>query len=402
MDKGVICARCRYVAESPECVEERSVCRSIIGALRQAVAPQVGVEKIAVARDILWARIENDYLGYLRGTKRGSIIYVFGQYGQGKTFFCNFVRDKAWRLWDKGFATSYVEVKRFEEFGDYVGLYRKIVRNIRFPQSNITGVRQIFDTFTCRASNKSELENLLSEYEVNDTVAKLVRFYFTGDERVKDAVIDWVRGEHQMRADKLHLIDRKGFQKIREDDVDAHLCGINSMIKGAGYVGLVVFFDEAEVRDRPYDPREIFGALRVVKYLHNRVNNDPRFTQLVFLVAGTLDLWTDRMVKDEALRQRIDPIWEQLNPLTENNYIDLYTKIIDAYDCCFQTNLSERVTRNDLKKWVHVVVNAKGGVIEMLTPRDFISQYPTSQTSFMEKLDVLRRDPSRTGNDVFV
>jgi len=383
--------------------EQLAIKRGIITSLRSGVAPSRGTALIEVGLSDFWDSLYQDFIELTQGTPRGAIVYVMGEYGRGKTFLCNYSREKAWSLWSKGFATSYVEVRGFETLADYLEIYRQIVRNIQTPNDEQKGLEPILVKFASRFQSRDDLNKEIDRLGLDPDFAQKLRYFYgfwnRDDKAALSVLLRWMAGEPGIKADLLNLIAEKGFAKLDQNDVDAYLTGMKQVVKSLGYEGLFVFIDEAEDRTRGFEETVVREILRNIKKLHNAVNQDDRFAQTIFLLAGTNELWSQQAVLDEAQRQRMQ-IKRNLPVLHREHLVELGRKVIQVYDTALSTNLGSRIDPVVLERWVDGIID-KFGPVSLITPRDFLSRHPSPERSFMRLLDELRRQPDRSASDIF-
>lgn len=123
---------------------------------------------------------------------------------------------------------------------------------------------------------------------------------------------------------------------------------------------------------------------------------------MVIAIGGTADLWARLIDKDQAFKQRLNSaVKEELIPLTSDDYIDLFQKLIKIWDCVFQRDIKNRVKIDDVSKWVKLIESAGGGGFIHITVRQALGDLPTTDTSFLRKLDYLVDSPNELGKDVF-
>ncbi len=383
--------------------EDLRIRRGIIASLRNGVAPARGTSLIEVGLADFWDDLYTDFIEITRGTHNGSIIYVMGEYGRGKTFLCNYTKEKAWSMWSRGFATSYVEVKGFESLADYLGIYRQIVTNIQLPTAEARGLEPLLSQFANRFPTRQDLNGELSRLALDPDIAQKIRYYYDysrrGDDTACSIALRWMAGEGGIKADLLHMIDEKGFARLEEADVDSYLTGVKQLVKSLGYEGLFVFIDEAEERTAGFAETQVRAILRNIKKVHNSVSQDERFEQLIFVLAGTRDLWTKHYNLDEAQKQRMQ-IRRDLPVHSREDFIQLSEKVIRIYDDAMGTDLAWRIERPTLERWVDAMIFSRGRV-ELITPRDYLSALPSPDKSFMRKLDLLRTSPNMESSRAF-
>ena len=362
-----------------------------------ATAPKRGTKFVEVGLREFWRDLREGFIDITRGTTGGSIIYVMGDYGGGKTFLCSYTREQVRSLWDHGFATSYIEVRSFDSLVDFVAIYRQIVKNIRAPTGD-SGLEKILLSFVEQFPNRQQLNQRIAQLNLEPDFAQKIRFLWTYAKRDEERSITmrWIMGESGLQADLLHYIAEKGFAKLEEDEVDDYLTGIKRIIQDLGAEGLFIFIDEAEQRTAQPDPTTVRRILVNIKRLHNNVNTDERYSQTIFLLAGTRDLWVAMNTQDEAMRQRMQ-IQRDIPRLNKAEFVALGLKVARVYDIAFGCNASSRLSEDVLEGWVDHLT--KGAIA--LTPRDFLTQKPTNRESFLAKLELMRLQPELSARNAF-
>lgn len=246
-----------------------------------------------------------------------------------------------------------------------------------------------------------QLRSELNNRNIDNRIASLILHYADNNDKKKTVVIDWLSGNPQIRAKDLHLIGKKGFQRINDDEIDVYIAGLNDLSKMIGTRGLFIIIDEAVDPQSKIKDDEIDAIWQNLKYYYNNLYSEPKFPGLIIAIGGTADLWYRLIDKDQAFKQRLNSaVKEELNPLTFEDYVELFQKLIPIWDCIFQKNIQKRVKKSDLEKWAKIIESAGGG-IEQITVRQALGELPTPETSFLRKIDYLVDMPSELGNSVF-
>ena len=135
-----------------------------------------------------------------------------------------------------------------------------------------------------------------------------------------------------------------------------------------------------------------------IKRIHNSVNQNEQFAQMIFLFAGTRELWARYMRKDEPQRQRMQ-IQEDIPRLSKEDYVELGKKVARVYDVAFGSTVSPRLSDQLLSNWIEFVA---AGSLDRLTPRDFLREKPSPAESFLSKLDQIRLHAAAEDAEIFV
>lgn len=151
----------------------------------------------------------------------------------------------------------------------------------------------------------------------------------------------------------------------------------------------MIMIDEAEERTSGFPDNILRTVLRNLLRIHNNLYQDPQFRRIVFILAGTRDLWQDVIRMDEPVRQRYETRKCDLPPLSGDQYISLGRNVIEAYDMAFGSDLSSRISGGDLTQLVVDVTEVKGKLSEV-TPREFLFSLPDPDRALMNRLDAMR------------
>ncbi|MBM4371803.1 MAG: DUF2791 family P-loop domain-containing protein [Deltaproteobacteria bacterium] len=298
----------------------------VLGA--HGIPPESGLQHFSVGLDPWLKVLENDYLRTFIGEDGGAAFkLVVGAYGGGKTHFLYTVRELAWR---QGYAVAYVPLSGDETpFHRMELVYASVARSLTGPRSE----EQLFSGY------EKGLGALLAEW----TAELLPR---TGGEPgaldgILDGVLDGVENVNFSRALRaaIHALARRdaatfermkgwltvqGFDRLAFRDhgilrsVDRSnafsvLRSLVQFLRAAGYTGLVVLFDEAEVvpsmssRDRQH----LLANLR--ELIDSCGHNEFRGTMFFYAVPD-YGFFEGRLNVYEALRQRLSSVFEFDNP----------------------------------------------------------------------------------------
>ncbi len=77
--------------------------------------------------------------------------------------------------------------------------------------------------------------------------------------------------------------------------------------------------------------------------------------------------------------------------LNESQYLELAKKVIAVFDLAFETSLRSRIENSELETLVKKV-EARGGSLDQVTPRDFLFTYPSQSEALFNRLEAMRMD----------
>lgn len=395
----VICNGCGFEIGQVECENEHNIRRAIVHSLGANVAPPAGVNRYFVGRTELVNKILQKHIKNIKDLSIGSMIYLLGEYGSGKTTTLKMLRESGCEL-PESFVYSEVIVKDFIQLGNNLYLYQEIINNITLPDG-MRGLSNFLDRVVSFYPSKSKLRSEMNNQNIDRRIANLILHYFDDDDIKKNVVIEWLSGNPQILAKDLHLIGKMGHTKIKDNEVNTYIAGLNDLSKMIGTRGLFIIIDEGVDPNTQLKDYEIDAIWQNLKYFYNNLYSTPKFPGLVIAIGGTLDIWYSLINKDQAFEQRLNSaVKEILEPLTFNDYIELFQKLINIWDCVFQKNIQKRITESDLEKWVEILESTRGG-FQHITVRDALGYLPTPETSFLRKLDYLVDYPNELGNNIF-
>lgn len=231
---------------------------AILQALGSGVVPRTGQQHIQVGRAPELEALLRDIDRVADG---GSALrLVIGEYGAGKTFFLYLVRSVAL---EKRLITAHADLspdRRLHATGGQArALYRELTANLATrsrPDGN--GLPAVVERFVTSALTQAAEDGVspasviaarldrLSEHVGGYDFAQVVGAYWrghdTGDERLKQDAIRWLRGEFNTKTDARQAL---GVRTIVDDaNVYDHLKLLALFCRQAGFAGLLVVLDE--------------------------------------------------------------------------------------------------------------------------------------------------------------
>lgn len=278
--------------------------REIVDALRRGTVPQRGLDAFAVGTDRFATAFDDD----LRNVAAGGAGFkaIRGEYGSGKTFA---VRWLAERARSQGFATAEVQVSEGETPLHHLEtVYRRLCEHITTADTSGGALRTIVDSwfFTLHedvvaagtvdpgdAEAVLAATDALAERRLGSVAARapalatVLRGYrralAEGDTARAEGLLAWLGGQPHVAAAVKRWAGIRG--DLDHDGALAFLAGLLTILRGAGYAGLVLVLDEVETLQRVRsDARD--RALNALRQLIDEVDQG-RYPGLYLVITGT-------------------------------------------------------------------------------------------------------------------
>jgi hypothetical protein len=278
--------------------------REIIDALRRGTVPQRGLDAFAVGTD----RFADAFDDELASVASGSAGFkaVRGEYGSGKTFV---VRWLAERARTQGFATAEVQISERETPLDHLEtVYRRLCERLTTADTAGGALRAVVDSWFFAlhedvvaagtapdgdAEAVLDATGALAEQRLGVVAARapalaaVLRGYrralADGDNARADGLLAWLGGQPHVAAPVKRAAGIRG--DLDHDAALAFLAGLLTILRGAGYAGLVLVLDEVETLQRVRsDARD--RALNALRQLIDEVDLG-RFPGLYLVITGT-------------------------------------------------------------------------------------------------------------------
>lgn len=231
---------------------------AVIQSLRAGVVPRSGQYLIQVGRT---QEVDSFIKDLERINDGGSTIrFIIGEYGSGKTFFLNLIRNIAL---EKKLVTVHADLspdKRLQATGGQArALYAELMRNLSVrSKPDGGGLPTVVERFITESIKDSQsagvkVENIILKklekvcemvggYDFAQVISAYWRGHDTGNDQLKSDAIRWLRGEFSLKTEaKLAL----GVRTIIDDmSVYDHLKLMAMFVRIAGYAGLLICLDE--------------------------------------------------------------------------------------------------------------------------------------------------------------
>ncbi|MCC5812496.1 MAG: ATP-binding protein [Ectothiorhodospiraceae bacterium] len=231
---------------------------AILSSLRAGVVPRVGQHHIQVGRKGEIQALINDIETVADGG--GSVRFIIGEYGSGKTFFLNLIRAIAM---EKKLVTVSADLspdRRLHATGGQArSLYAELMRNLATRAKPEGGaVASVTERFVSSALQRSKAEGISPESAIREGLdslteltggyafSEVVEAYWqghdSGDVARKQAAVRWLRGEYETRTDARRDLGVRGI--IDDENFYDSLKLMARFSRLAGFGGLLVTLDE--------------------------------------------------------------------------------------------------------------------------------------------------------------
>lgn len=312
---------------------------TIIQALAAGVVPRAGLRHIQVGRKQEVEAMMRDLDRIADGG--GSLRFVIGEYGAGKTFFLNLVRLVAL---EKRLVTVQADLapdrRLYATGGQARALYAEGMRNLATRNRPEGGaLANVVEVFVTRARDDAEkngstpdkeirsrladLREFVGGYDFAEVVAVYWRATEEGDDDKKNAALRWLRGEYTTKTDTKSALGVRTF--VDDTSIYDHWKILAHFVRLAGYAGLLVLLDElaivhklqsAKAREGNYD--------QILRILNDVLQGNC--SGLGFLFGGTPEFLLDTrrgLYSYPALQSRL-----AVNPFATESRVDFSGPII--------------------------------------------------------------------------
>jgi hypothetical protein len=277
--------------------------REIVDALRRGTVPQRGLGAFAVGTERYAAAIDTELESVAAGG--AGFKAIRGEYGSGKTFA---VRWLAERARTSGFATAEVQISEGETPLHHLEtVYRRLCERLTTSDAAGGALRTIVDSWLFalhddavstgvdpndeaaigRAVDELAERRLGAVATQAPALASTLRAYrgalAADDAPLAEGLLAWLGGQPHVAATIKRAAGIRG--DLDHDGALAFLAGLLSILRGAGYSGLVLVLDEVETLQRVRsDVRD--RALNALRQLIDEVDQG-RYPGLYLVITGT-------------------------------------------------------------------------------------------------------------------
>ncbi len=382
--------------------------------LRKGLVPERGIESFAVGIEAQRGELHRQL--DMTGNGEGSIKFLRGGYGCGKTFMARLAVLDAQA---KGFATSFVVVSdndlKFHRFDE---VYKKVLSELSTSSCPRGALGDILDRWIGRVEEalieggadedadefggrvRARLQEDLMARTRGHAPQDFVRVIQTifdlkeeGDVAEAGALISWLGGSDKVAASAKKRAQIKG--DIGSGDALEYLRGVLEIVKAAGYTGMVIIIDEAEtiLRMRKDSRHKSLNGIRQI------ADAAGAYPGLLWVFTGTPEFFDERrgVAGLAPLHDRIRFLSRgdtaslrqpqlELRPFNAKRLRAVALRLRELFPIADRSLLEERVSDEFIDRLVgEVTAGFKGDV--GVVPRQFLRE-------FIEQLDSLDRNPS--------
>ena len=312
---------------------------SIVRALSAGVVPRVGLQHIQVGRS---REIEELLRDMERISEGGATIrFIIGEYGSGKTFFLNLVKQIAMEKRMVVLSADISPDRRLHATGGQArSLYAEMARNTSTLSRQDGGAMpSVVERFVTEAVSEAEktgrdarsvireklghLEEMVGGYDFATVISLYWEGYDAGNEALKSAALRWLRGEYSTRTEARRDL---GVRTIVDDaGLYDQLKLMAGFAREAGYQGVVVSLDEmvnlyklvsSQARQSNYE--------QILRILNDVLQGTAQY--IGFLMGGTPEFLMDTrrgLYSYAALQSRLSE-----NTFARDGMVDLSGPVI--------------------------------------------------------------------------
>jgi hypothetical protein len=294
--------------------------------------PEYGFQFFTAGLDKYLNVIREEYLASFIKDGGSTFKLVVGVYGGGKTHFLLCVRDAAWA---ENFVTANVDLSPTQTpFSRLELVYKDIISGMTPPLSAdelLSGGEHGIESFLHRWYERKRKDYIDRGYPQEEAQKEIINdiellrgiessSFLKAFQASVHAIIDkneeqfaticqWLKGEgltsEHRRLGILQKIDKAtAFEMIRS---------LNQLIRQLGYSGMVIAFDEAE-QQGSMSAKDQSTLLDNLRQVIDECTKTTFQNIMIFYAVPNEEFLVGRTNIYEALRQRVDTVFEQLNP----------------------------------------------------------------------------------------
>jgi len=408
----------------------KRVLSGLLSSISAGVVPRMGAPYIAIGRNDEIEALLSDLEAVNDGG--GSMRFIIGKYGSGKSFLIQLVRGFAL---ERGFITADADLSPERRIcgakGTGIATYRELIKNLASKSSpdggalgqiiakwlsdlqsavasegHEIGSEAFVRELTARIySQTRELESEIGGFDFATVLTTYYKAYMDGDEEKKSACMRWLRGEYSTKTEARNTMGTMVGGIIDDDNWYEYVKLLAVFFRSVGYRGFVVFIDE---------------CVNLYK-IANRISRENNYEKLLSMFNDTLQGkaeglalifgGTPQFLEDtrrglfsyEALRSRlsdgrfsaegyknlIGPVI-RLRRLSDDELYALIARITGLHAQNY--NWEPRVTAEDMLTFLKICLD-RAGADTMITPREIIRDY-------MTVLNILLQNPNTAFADV--
>ncbi len=276
----------------------------IIDALRHGTVPSHGLDALAVGLDRFQAALDEDLDRMAAGG--GVFKAIRGEYGAGKTFFTRWLAERAKA---RGLVASEVQISEADTPPHrYQTIYRRLLEQLSTASVRSGAFRSVVDSWFFTLEEEVLAGGAIDETDTDELTrrtgelmerrlghitrtapafAAVLRAYLvatsTGDRATADGLLAWLGGQPHVAAAVKRAAGVKG--DVDHDAALSFLAGLLTVLRDAGFGGLLVVLDEVETMQRMRSDTRDKGLEALRKLIDDVYQG--RFPGLGLVVTGT-------------------------------------------------------------------------------------------------------------------
>jgi P-loop Domain of unknown function (DUF2791) len=405
----------------------KRISTALLNALASGVVPRAGIEHLSVGRDTELATLQQDLDHMAAGG--GAFRLVIGRYGAGKSFLLQSIRSMAM---EQGFVVADADITPERRLvgsnGEARATYRELLHHLSTKSRPDGGALPIIlerwiagiqsqvveesqktpqdEGFDALVEDKirsviQTIADLVNGFEFSNVIIAYWNAYRAEDDRTKESVLRWLRGEFSTKTESRQAI---GVRVIIDDDSwYDYIKLIGKFVADIGYKGLLIILDEAIhltkittsiSRQNNYDKLlAMFNDTLQgrVNHLGIFIGGTPQFLEdprrgLFSDPAWQRRTQQNRLLATSNVTDAIAPV-VRLEPLSDDSLIGLMERLGSIHQCHY--GYEKRLSHSELNQVLQVMRSRIGGgtgTASLLTPGELVRD-------FTGVLNVLHQNP---------
>jgi len=397
----------------------------LLSSLAAGVVPRIGAPYIAIGRKNEIAALLSDLEMISEGS--GSMRFVIGRYGSGKSFLMQLIRGYAL---EREFITADADLsperRLYGTAGSGVATYRELMKNLASKSSPDGGALPKMiarwiellknelisegkdpyaENFTVQLSvlvsdKLKDIEYMVGGFDFARVIAEYYRAFISDDDDKKSSCLRWLRGEFSTKTEARQSLGFSVSVIIDDDNWYDFIKLWAVLVRAMGYRGLLIFIDECVnlykinhrvSRENNYE--------KILSMFNDTLQG--RASGLALILGGTPQFLDDTrrgLFSYEALRSRlcdsrfhserfnnlIGPVI-RLKRLSDDELFALISRVTKLYSQNY--GCQSLVTDEQMARFLQISLN-RAGADSMVTPREMLRDYMTVLNILLQNPDV--------------
>jgi hypothetical protein len=350
-----------------------------------------------------------------------SFRLVIGDYGSGKSFFINLVKNIAL---EKKLVTVSADLNPTRRLlgssGQARSLFGELMKNMATKtKADGEAMMSVVEKFIASAMDEAKqrtratdriirekllpLEEMLNGYDFTTVLKAYYRGYESGNDSLKQNAVRWLRGEFSTKTEANQLLGVRSI--VNDDNIYDQLKLMSKFVSIAGYSGLYVFLDEMVNLYKLHNTVARNGNYeQILRILNDVLQGNVQ--EIGFLLAGTPEFLTDTrrgLYSYEALQSRLAE-----NPYVHGDTVDFSGPVIRLKNLTPEEfyvlikNIRHVYAFGDPEKYI-VPDEALSAFMKLSSSRlgnDYFRTPRTTIVSFINFLSILEQNPNENWENV--